>query len=66
MAKKQEQGAIGGERGDGDLDQARVADVFRPDLEAVRQGATHQVGANGPWRQSPARRPFAIVGSREL
>ena len=58
---EQEQGTVGGERRDGDLDQATRADVLRRDDGAVGQATAHQVGDDRPRRQPPARRPRAIV-----
>ena len=53
---EQQQRAVGGERGDGDLDQPAVADVLGRDRRSRRQRAAEQVGRDGPGRELPARR----------
>ena len=52
----EEEGAVGGKRGDGDFHQAAVADVFGFDGEAVFQGAADEVGDDGLRRELPVVR----------
>lgn len=58
---EQEQCPVGGERGDGDLDDAARAHILRCDHCAIRQGATEQVHRDGPRRHPPAGRARAVV-----
>ena len=51
---EQQQGAVRGERGHGDLDDAARPDVLRRDHRAVRQRAAEQVRRHGPGREPPA------------
>ena len=62
---EQQQGAVGGEGGDGDLDDAARAHVLGCDHRAVRQRAAEQVGGDGPRRQLPAGRARPVVGGGE-
>ena len=62
---EQQQGAIGGQGGDGDLDQSPPADVLGRDDRAVAQLPAHQVGDHGPRREPPAGWAFAGVEPRQ-
>ena len=59
---EQQQGAVGGQRGDGDLHQPALPDVLRGDRRAVGQHAAEQVGDDRPRRQLPARWARPVVG----
>src|SRR5581483_151849 len=59
---EEEQGPVGGQRGDGDLDEAALPDVLRGDLRTVGQPAPEEGGGHGPGRKPPARRSRAVVG----
>ncbi|MPM57272.1 hypothetical protein SDC9_104094 [bioreactor metagenome] len=61
----QQQRAVGGQRGHGDLHEARIADVLGRDFHAVLQRATHQVLQHGPGRELPARRTRAVIDLRQ-
>ena len=61
----EQQRAIGRQRGDGDLDQPGVADVFGRDDEAVGERAAQQIGAHGPRRERPVRRALLRVFPRQ-
>src|SRR5207244_2273027 len=54
------------QRGDGNLDEARIADVLGADFEAVWEPAAKQIGAHRPRREQPVRGTLAVVGAREL
>ena len=60
---EQQQGAVGGQGGDGDLHQPPLADVLRGDHRAVGQHAAEQVGDDRPRRQLPVRRPRPVVAA---
>ena len=62
---EQQERPVGGERGDGDLDEPAGADVLRRDRRAVRQHAAEQVGDDGPRREVPVGRPRAVVVGRQ-
>ena len=59
---EEQQGPVGGQRGDGHLDEAALADVLGRDLGAVGQRAAEQVGGHRPGRQPPAGRSRPVVG----
>ena len=58
---EQQQGPVGGQRGDGDLHEPAGTDVLRGDRRAVRQHAAEQVGDDRPRREVPVGRPRAVV-----
>lgn len=62
---EQEQRAVGGEGGDGDLDDAARSDVLGRDDRAVIEGAAEQVGGDGPRGELPAGRAGPVVGGRQ-
>ena len=57
----QQQCTVGGQRGDGNLHQARIADVLGADLKAIAQAAAHQVLQHRPGRELPVRRTRPVV-----
>ena len=61
---EQQERPVGGQRGDGDLDQTARPEVLRGDLGAVGERAAEQVGRHRPRRQPPAGRAGPVVGGR--
>ena len=57
----QQQGAVGSQGGDGDLDHPPTADVLWLDHGAIAKGATKNIGSHGPGRKPPASRARAVV-----
>src|SRR5689334_1505205 len=62
---EEEQGTIGREGRDGDLDEPPVPDVFRRDLPAVLESAADDEGHHRPWREPPAGRALLLVEASE-
>ncbi len=56
-----QEGTIGGEGGDRDLDQPFAADVLGRDLEPIFERAAQKIGLHGPGRKLPARRTLLVV-----
>ena len=59
---QQQQGAVGGQRGDGDFHQPAVTDVFGGDGETAVQGTAQQIHRYRSRRQMPVGRPRVPVG----
>src|SRR5690606_21879544 len=57
----EQQGPVGGEGGDRDLDDAPRTHVLGGDHRAVGQGAAEEVGRHGPRRELPVGRPRTVV-----